>query len=248
MLLNLLTLVASASAAVTTFNCSQVETFLRQMDVNGDGVIANTELYTVARNCSSLASHLELHSSIPRSQRVKWILEVCLGLSHIHQLRIIHGDLKSDNVEEYDTIPKPGVTEPCSLLSATESLFCFKIEIFRAEAAKLAMGGLQFLMAQCSTARRAGWRRSIRKDFAVKRWNDAGRGAATEQIRVTFPQLLDNDSALIAAVPGFFGSESTRLRSLLPARVLLFLEDVDFVVFFSPVLADAELGATEMPK
>ncbi|KAJ3374008.1 Leucine-rich repeat serine/threonine-protein kinase 2, partial [Entophlyctis sp. JEL0112] len=46
----------------------------------------------------SLASHLELHSSIPRSQRVKWILEVCLGLSHIHQERIIHGDLKSDNV------------------------------------------------------------------------------------------------------------------------------------------------------
>ncbi|KAJ3212082.1 Leucine-rich repeat serine/threonine-protein kinase 2, partial [Entophlyctis luteolus] len=46
----------------------------------------------------SLASHLELHSSIPRSQRVKWILEVCLGLSHIHQQRIIHGDLKSDNV------------------------------------------------------------------------------------------------------------------------------------------------------
>ncbi|KAJ3206180.1 Leucine-rich repeat serine/threonine-protein kinase 2 [Entophlyctis luteolus] len=46
----------------------------------------------------SLAKYLDTDSSIPRSQRVKWMLEVCLGLSHIHKEGIIHGDLKSDNV------------------------------------------------------------------------------------------------------------------------------------------------------
>ncbi|KAJ3376966.1 Leucine-rich repeat serine/threonine-protein kinase 2 [Entophlyctis sp. JEL0112] len=46
----------------------------------------------------SLAKHLDTDNSIPRSQRIKWMLEVCLGLSHIHKEGIIHGDLKSDNV------------------------------------------------------------------------------------------------------------------------------------------------------
>ncbi|KAJ3192831.1 Leucine-rich repeat serine/threonine-protein kinase 2, partial [Entophlyctis luteolus] len=46
----------------------------------------------------SLAKRLDTDRSIPRSQRIKWMLEVCLGLSHIHKERIIHGDLKSDNV------------------------------------------------------------------------------------------------------------------------------------------------------
>ncbi|KAJ3383191.1 Leucine-rich repeat serine/threonine-protein kinase 2 [Entophlyctis sp. JEL0112] len=46
----------------------------------------------------NLAKRLDTDRSIPRSQRVKWMLEVCLGLSHIHKERIIHGDLKSDNV------------------------------------------------------------------------------------------------------------------------------------------------------
>ncbi|KAI9328198.1 kinase-like domain-containing protein [Zopfochytrium polystomum] len=46
----------------------------------------------------NLADRLAVDPDVGLDSRVKWMFEVCLGLIHIHEAGIFHGDLKADNV------------------------------------------------------------------------------------------------------------------------------------------------------
>lgn len=64
------------------------------------GVIAPPNLSIVTEWCDrgSLNEYLKRNRSIGIKQRAKWIMQVALGMMHLHSENIIHRDLAARNV------------------------------------------------------------------------------------------------------------------------------------------------------
>ena len=92
----------------TTKNINEIEIFKQLNHINlihyFDSFIHKDKLCIVMEYAddgdlnAKIQSHYKLHQYIPEKTIMNWFLQLCSGLHYLHSKKIIHRDIKSQNV------------------------------------------------------------------------------------------------------------------------------------------------------